>query len=183
VLQALENGRQIEATTLASKPAGEGWKAAPADFDFGKRYKLVSGTIAEISADELAATRLSEAKAMAATEISMIVDNARSKYVGNSPTKQKCYELQEKAAISVLENAESPLSSLIQPLADLRNITILEMAQLILSKAQVANQKIIWAEAIEDNYKKLIKNAETSEQINRLLAEVVTTLNQTTEGN
>ncbi|GHT91903.1 hypothetical protein FACS1894122_04990 [Alphaproteobacteria bacterium] len=123
-----ENGRQIEATTLASKPAGEGWKAAPADFDFGKRYKLVSGKITEISTDELAATRLSETKAMATTEISMLVDNARSKYVGNSPAKQKCYELQEKAALSVLEDAESPLGSLIQPLAEVRNITVSEMA-------------------------------------------------------
>ncbi|GHT97937.1 hypothetical protein FACS1894126_2900 [Alphaproteobacteria bacterium] len=61
-------------------------------------------------------------------------------------------------------------------MADVRNITILEMAQLILAKAQVANQKIIWAEAIEDNYKKLIESAETPEQIDQLLLEISTTL-------
>ncbi|GHT92108.1 hypothetical protein FACS1894122_05490 [Alphaproteobacteria bacterium] len=171
-----ENGKQLEVATLVSKPSEEGWKIAPANFEFSKRYKLASGKIEEVSVDELAAMRLAETKAMIATEISMLVDNARSKYVGGSPAKQKCYELQEKAALSVLENAESPLGSILQPLADVRNITILEMAELILAKAQVANQKIIWAEAIEDNYKLLIENAETIEQIDQLLVEISTTL-------
>ncbi|GHU13346.1 hypothetical protein FACS189449_08580 [Alphaproteobacteria bacterium] len=171
-----ENGKQLEVATLISKPSEDGWKVAPANFDFSKQYRLASGKIEEISVDELAAMRLAETKAMVATEISMLVDNARSKYVGNSPAKQKCYELQEKAALSVLEDAESPLGSLIQPLAEVRNITISEMAQLILAKAQVANQKIIWAEAIEDNYKKLIESAETLEQIDQLLLEISTTL-------
>ncbi|GHU20406.1 hypothetical protein FACS189472_11680 [Alphaproteobacteria bacterium] len=171
-----ENEKQLEVATLVSKPSEEGWKTAPANFEFSKRYKLASGKIEEVSVDELAAMRLAETKAMIATEISILVDNVRSKYIGCSPAKQKCYELQEKAALSVLENAESPLSSLIQPLAEVRNITISEMAQLILAKAQVANQKIIWAEAIEDNYKLLIENAETIEQIDQLLVEISTTL-------
>ncbi|GHU20868.1 hypothetical protein FACS189472_12940 [Alphaproteobacteria bacterium] len=171
-----ENGKQLEVATLISKPSEDGWKVAPANFDFSKQYRLASGKIEEISVDELAAMRLAETKAMVATEISMLVDNVRSRYVGNSPAKQKCYELQEKAALSALEDAESLLGSLIQPLAEVRNITISEMAQLILAKAQVANQKIIWAEAIEDNYKLLIENAETIEQIDQLLVEISTTL-------
>jgi hypothetical protein len=167
-----ENGKQLEVAALASKPTEDGWRAAPVNFDFSKQYRLVSGKIEEISADELAAMRLVETKTMVTTEISMLVDNARSKYVGGSPAKQKCYDLQERAAISVLENVESPLSSLIQPLAEVRNITISEMAQLILAKAQVANQKIIWAETIEDRYKKMIENAKTPEQIDQLLVEM-----------
>ncbi|GHT98394.1 hypothetical protein FACS1894126_3820 [Alphaproteobacteria bacterium] len=125
---ALENEKQTAVATFVSKPTEDGWKVAPANFEFSKRYKLASGKIEEISVDELAAMRLAETKAMATTEISMLVDNARSKYVGGSPAKQKCYELQEKAALSVLEDAESPLGSLIQPLAEVRNITISEPA-------------------------------------------------------
>jgi hypothetical protein len=172
-----ENGNQSEVATLTTKPSGSEWKTAPANFDFSKRYRLSkSGKIEEISSDELATARFEIAKFMALKEISMLIDGTRNKYVGESASKRKSYELQEKAAISVLTDAESAPSSLIQPLAEVRNITIQEMAQLILSKAEIANQKILQLEAIEDNYEKLVKNAETSEQIAQIISDLMTTL-------
>jgi sugar diacid utilization regulator len=61
---------------------------------------------------------------------------------------------------------------LIKPLADIRNISVLEMAELILEKAAIANQKIIQAEAIEDQYQDLIESAETVSKLAELLNEV-----------
>jgi hypothetical protein len=36
-----EDGQQVEATILATKPAGNDWKNTPQTFDFSKRYKLM----------------------------------------------------------------------------------------------------------------------------------------------
>jgi hypothetical protein len=172
-----ENGRQVETTTLVAPPAGNDWKEAPHDFDFAKRYRLLnSGSVEEIPETELMSMKLDTAKALALQELSRIVDIARSKYVGESAAKQKCYELQEKAATAVIDNPDSSLGSIIQPLANVRNITILEMAELILEKAILANQKIIQAEAVEDEYQEFIKTAVSLEQIDEFLADVMTDL-------
>jgi hypothetical protein len=172
-----ENGRQIEVTTLAAKPAGNEWKKAPQDFDFAKRYKLSSsGSVEEIHETELMSTKLDTAKTLALQELSRLVDIARGKYVGESAAKRKCYELQEKAANAVVDGPNSGLSRLIQLLANVRNITVLEMAELVLEKANLANQKIIQAEAIEDEYQALIENAESTGQIDGFLKDVTTIL-------
>jgi hypothetical protein len=152
-----ENGRQVEVTTLATKPAGNDWKTASKNFDFARRYRLSdSGSVEEIPEAELAAEKLEVEKTLAFQELARLVENARSKYVGVSPAKRKSYELQEKAANAVIANVEAGLGAVIQPLATIRNISISSMAELILSKANVANQKIAEAEAIEDEFKKLI---------------------------
>jgi hypothetical protein len=172
-----ENGRQIEVTTLAAKPAGNAWKKAPQDFDFAKRYRLSSaGSVEEIPEAEMLSTKLDAAKTLALQELARLIDIARSKYVGKSATKRKSYELQEKAANAVIANVEAALSAVIQPLATIRNIGIAAMAELILGKANVANQKIIDAEAIEDQYQTLIKNAENTEQVTNLLTSVLNLL-------
>jgi hypothetical protein len=172
-----ENGSQVEVTTLATKPAGNNWKKAPQNFDFAKRYRLSgSGSLEEIPAAELMSTKLDTEKALALQELSRLVDIARSKYVGESAAKRKCYEIQEKAANAVIDDIGSAMGLLIQPLATLRNLAILEMAELILTKAATANQKIIQAEAIEDEYQALIENAESTEQIGALLTEVLNRL-------
>jgi hypothetical protein len=125
---------------------------------------------------EVQSAKLNTTKALGLQELSRLVDMARSKYVGESAGKQKCYELQEKAANAVIDDPDSGLGSLIQPLANVRNVTILEMAELILEKAILANQKIIQAEAIEDEYQYLIENAESAEQIDGFLNAATTAL-------
>jgi hypothetical protein len=172
-----ESGKQVEVTTLAAKPTGSDWKKAPQNFDFAKRYRLSdTGSVEEIPSAELLSTKLDAVKALALQELSRLVDMARGKYVGESAAKQKSYELQEKAANAVIDGQESALGSLIQPLANVRNITVLEMAELILEKAATANQKIIHAEAIEDEYQVLVGNAESTEQIDGFLEAVATIL-------
>jgi hypothetical protein len=172
-----KDGQQIEATILAAKPTGNDWKIAPKNFDFSRRYRLVAGgAIEEISETELAAEKLEAEKTLVLQELARLVDNARSKYVGVSPGKRKSYELQEKAAHAVIEDVESILGAVIQPLATIRNIGILSMAELILSKATTANQKIAEAEAIEDEYKGLIKNAGNAGVIGDLMASILNRL-------
>jgi hypothetical protein len=173
-----EDGTQTEVTTSTTKPTGSEWKAAPGDFDFSKRYRLNdAGKIEEISEDELAAMGFETAKSMALAEISRMIDGARNKYVGESASKRKSHRLQEQAANAVISDASSTLAALISPLAAIRNVSILEMAQLILAKSEIANLKVMKLEAVEDNYEKLIVNAETMEQINQILSEVKTALN------
>jgi hypothetical protein len=172
-----ENGEQVEATTLESKPTGGCWKKAPLDFDFSKKYRLsAGGNVEEVPAEEVALMRLESAKTLALQELSRLVEAARVRYTGGFLAKQKCYELQEKAANAVILDSESELGAIIQPLAEIRNIGILWMAQLIIEKAYLSNQKIIQAEAIEDNYQKLIEGATSMEQIDQILQEVITTL-------
>jgi hypothetical protein len=172
-----ENSRQVETVALENKPAGENWKTAPKNFDFSKRYKLSgAGAIEEIPIEELAAERLKTEKALALQELSRLVDNARDKYVGRSPAKRKCYAIQEMAANAVIDNIESVLGLLIKPLATLRNIGLLEMAELILTKSAASNRKIIEAEAIEDEYKMLIEGAESVGNLRFLITEVLNKL-------
>jgi hypothetical protein len=172
-----ENGKQIEATILSTKPTGDEWKKAQQNFDFSKRYRLSSSdSVEEIPEAELVSTKLDTEKALALQELSRLVDITRNKYAGESAAKRKCYEIQEKVANAVIDNIESVLGLLIQPLATLRNLAILDMAELILTKAATANQKIIQAEAIEDEYQVLIENAESIEQIGALLTEVLNRL-------
>jgi hypothetical protein len=173
-----EDGQQVEATILATKPAGDSgssaaiWKTAPKNFDFSKRYRLNgSGTIEEISSEELFAEQLSTEKIHASQELKRLINNVVGKYIGENQSKQKSYELQEKAANGVIDNPDSPFATLIQPLAKIRDITVLEMAELILEKAAIANQKIIQAEAIEDQYQDLLQNAGSSNELVALIAE------------
>lgn len=168
-----ENGKQVEVTILETRPIGENWKIAPKNFDFKKAYRLTaSGAIEEVPEEVLKEEQLASSKEIALVELSRLVENARSKYIGNTPTKQKCYELQEKAAQAVLDDSNSSLGNLIKPLADVREISITEMAELILEKSTLANQKIIAAEAIEDEYQILIEEAENSLKLAELLSEV-----------
>jgi hypothetical protein len=168
-----EDGQQVEATILATKPAGNDWKKAPQNFDFSKRYKLAeSGTIEEISSEELDSMRLNIEKTNVLIELKRIINNAVGKYIGENSSKQKSYELQENAANAVIDGQGSSHELLIKPLADIRNISVLEMAELILEKAAIANYKVIQAEAIEDQYQELIEDAETISRLDELLTEV-----------
>jgi hypothetical protein len=168
-----EDGQQVEATILATKPAGNYWKTAPKNFDFSKRYKLnESGTIEEISSEELDSMRLNTEKTNVLIELKRIINNAVGKYIGENSSKQKSYELQEKAANAIIDGQGPSHELLIKPLADIRNISVLEMAELILEKATIANQKIIQAEAIEDQYQELIESAENISKLDELLNEV-----------
>lgn len=168
-----ENGKQVEVTTLESKPLGTDWKTTPKNFDFTKRYRLsVSGSVEEMPQEIVDKERLTEQKSVALLELSRIIDRSRAQYVGETPYKQKSYEIQEKIASTVIDNPETSLGLIIKPLADVRNISVSDMADLILEKSTLANKKIIEAEAIEDKYQDLIESAESISRLDELLSEV-----------
>lgn len=168
-----ENNKQVEVTTLDHKPEGIGWKVAPKGFDFSRRYKLSeNGSVEEIPEEILNAERLEDEKANALLELSQLIGNRCAEYTGETQAKRKSYEIQEKAALAVLDNPDSVSSLLIKPLADIRGISVHDMAELIMEKVNLANHKIIKAEALEDQYQKIIKNALNSSELNASLNEV-----------
>jgi hypothetical protein len=70
-----ENGNQTEVATLAAKPVGSEWKAAPTNFDHSKRYRLSgAGKVEEIPAEELAATQFTIFKARALDQVVKLID-------------------------------------------------------------------------------------------------------------
>lgn len=171
-----ENAVQVEATTLAKKPEGTGWYKAPAEFSFEKRYKLLDdGTIAERDESDVAAELLGNSKVGALDTVRFILNTYRRKYAGYSHEKSRSYDIQAKAAESILNavaNNQTPNetdTALIQPLADLRSISVIDMAKLIQSKAEKSVKAIAKCEALEDQAQNGIKKAATQEELSLLL--------------
>lgn len=171
-----ENAVQVEATTLAKKPEGTGWYKAPAEFDFEKRYKLLDdGTIVERDESDVAAELLSNSKVGALDTVRFILNTYRRKYAGYSHEKSRSYDIQAKAAESILSaasNNQTPNEAdtvLIQPLADLRSISVIDMAKLIQSKAEKSVKAIAKCEALEDQAQNAIKKAATQEELSLFL--------------
>ena len=152
-----ENAVQVEATTIAKKPEGTGWYKAPAEFDWEKRYKLLDdGTIAERDESDVAAELLGNSKVGALDTVRFILNTYRRKYAGYSHEKSRSYDIQAKAAENILNavaNNQTPSEAdtvLIQPLADLRSVSVIDMAKLIHSKAEKSVKAIAKCEALED---------------------------------
>jgi hypothetical protein len=171
-----ENAVQVEATTLAKKPEGTGWYKAPTDFDFEKHYKLLDdGTIAERDESDVVAELLGNSKVGALDTVRFILNTYRRKYAGYSHEKSRSYDIQAKAAESILSavaNNQTPNEAdtvLIQPLADLRSISVIDMAKLIQSKAEKSVKAIAKCEALEDQAQNAIKRAPTQEELSLFL--------------
>ena len=171
-----ENAVQVEATTLAKKPEGTGWYKAPAEFSFEKRYKLLDdGTIVERDESDIAAELLGNSKVGALDTMRFILNTYRRKYAGYSHEKSRSYDIQAKAAESILSaasNNQTPNEAdtvLIQPLADLRSISVIDMAKLIQSKAEKSIKAIAKCEALEDQAQSAIKKAATQEELSLFL--------------
>lgn len=60
-IQFDDNGLQ-QAVINSSQSPGNDWVQAPANFDWSKTYQLVDGKVVEVTAAEIEATRLKEAK-------------------------------------------------------------------------------------------------------------------------
>ena len=167
-----ENAVQVEATTHAKKPEGSGWLKAPAEFDFEKRYKLLDdGTIVERDESDVAAELLGNSKVGALDTVRFILNTYRRKYAGYSHEKSRSYDIQEKTAKSIVaavKNNQTPDEKdveLIAPLAEIRSITVIEMAQTILTKARKADRAIAKCENIEDLAQRKIAACTTVEEL------------------
>lgn len=164
-----ENHKQVETTTLESKPTGNDWYEAPKNFDWQKSYCLTEGgKIAQRNQEDIELELLQNAKFSALSNLRAYYDNYTNQYTGVSHQKSKSYQIQEKAAKSILAAPESISkkdTEIIEPLAKVRGITVIEMARIIEEKAKKAVKEIIKCEELEDITKKKIAEAKSVENL------------------
>uniref|UniRef100_A0A3B0JFB3 Uncharacterized protein n=1 Tax=Wolbachia endosymbiont of Aleurodicus floccissimus TaxID=2152762 RepID=A0A3B0JFB3_9RICK len=169
-----ENHKQIETTILENKPTGNDWYEAPEDFDWQKSYCLTEGEkIVERNKEDIQLELLKNAKLSALDSIRVYFNNYANKYAGSSHQKSKSYAIQAKAVENILATKEAHLNDkdveVIEPLAKVRGITIIEMARLIQEKATKAVKAIAKCEELEDTAKSRIKQAKTQEELRNFL--------------
>ncbi|MGL5028953.1 MAG: hypothetical protein ACRC6C_02445 [Wolbachia pipientis] len=165
--------KQIETTTLESKPTGNDWYEAPENFDWQKSYCLTEGgQIAQRNKEDIELELLETAKLSALSNLRAYYDNYTNQYAGNSHQKAKSYEIQAKAAENILavpESINKKDAEIIEPLAKVRDITVIEMARIIEEKAKKAVKAIIKCEELEDIAKMKIEGAKNKEELQSLL--------------
>lgn len=168
-----ENNKQVETTTLESKPTGNDWHEAPKNFDWQKSYCLTEGgKIVERSQEDIELELLENAKFSALSSLRAYYDNYTHQYAGHSYQKSKSYEIQAKTAENILaapESIDEKDAEIIEPLARVRDITVIEMAKIIQEKAKKAVKAIIKCEELEDLAKKKIEGAKNKEELQSLL--------------
>ncbi|CAN2105648.1 hypothetical protein WWILAPA82_04950 [Wolbachia pipientis] len=168
-----ENHKQVETTTLESKPTGNDWYEAPENFEWQKSYQLTEGEeIVERNKKDIELELLENAKLSVLSNLRVYFNNYTNEYAGNSHQKAKSYQIQEKAAKSILAAPESMNekdAEIIEPLAKVRGITVIEMARIIEEKAKKAEKAIIKCEELEDVAKRKIEGAKNKEELQTLL--------------
>ncbi len=169
-----ENHKQIETTTLENKPTGNDWYEAPEDFDWQKSYCLTEGEkIVERNKEDIELELLENAKLSALDSIRVYFNNYANKYAGSSHQKSKSYAIQAKAAENILASKEAQLTDkdveVIEPLAKVRGITVIEMAGIIEEKVKKAVKEIMKCEELEDLAKRKIEEAKSENELQTLL--------------
>lgn len=168
-----KNNKQVETTTLESKPTGNNWYEAPKNFDWQKSYCLTEGgEIAQRSQENIELELLETAKLSALDSIRVYFNNYTHQYAGYSHQKSKSYEIQAKAAENILtapESIDGKDAEIIEPLAQVRGISVVQMAELIQEKVKRAKEAIIKCEELEDLAKKEIKEAKNERELRVLL--------------
>lgn len=168
-----EHNKQVETTTLKSKPTGNDWYEAPKNFDWQKSYCLTEGgEIAQRTKEDIQKELLDNAKLCAFDSMRFYYDNHTHQYAGHSHQKAKSYEIQAEAAKSILAAPESMNKKdkeIIEPLAKVRGITVIEMARIIEEKVKKAVKAIIKCEELEDLAKRKIEEAKSENELQTLL--------------
>ncbi|AGJ99391.1 hypothetical protein wNo_10180 [Wolbachia endosymbiont of Drosophila simulans wNo] len=168
-----ENNKQIEVTVLENKPTGNDWYEAPKNFDWQKSYCLTEGgEIAQCTREDIQKELLDNAKLCAFDSMRFYYDSYINQYAGNSHQKAKSYEIQAEAAKNILAAPESinkKDAAIIEPLARVRGISVVEMAKIIQEKAKKAVKEIMKCEELEDIAKKKIKEVKSEEELQTLL--------------
>ncbi|MDN5248410.1 MAG: hypothetical protein QWI36_04725 [Wolbachia endosymbiont of Tyrophagus putrescentiae] len=166
-----ENSRQVETGVMENRP--EGWYEAPKDFDWQKSYCLTEGgEIVERTKEDIQQELLDNAKFGALDSLHFYFDNFTHGYSGRSHQKAKSYEIQAKAAENILAKPESIDEKdlkIIEPLAKVREISVVDMAKLIQGKAKKAVKAIAKCEELEDTAKKKIKEIKSEEELYNFL--------------
>ena len=168
-----EDNRQVETTTLENKPEGKDWYEAPKNFDWQKSYRLTEGgKIVERSKEDIELELLQNAKLSALSSLRTYYDNYTHKYAGYSHQKARSYAIQAEAAESILaapESIDEKDAAIIEPLARVRGISVVQMAEIIQGKAKKAVKAIIKCEELEDLAKKKIKEIKDQEELQSFL--------------
>lgn len=168
-----ENDKQVETTILENKPTGNDWYEAPKNFDWQKSYCLTEGgKIAQRNQEDIELELLQNAKFSALSNLRAYYDNHTHQYAGHSYQKAKSYEIQAEAAKSILAAPESMNEKdkeIIEPLAKVRGITVIEMARIIEEKVKKAVKAIVKCEELEDMAKRKIEEAKSEEELQTLL--------------
>ncbi|BET28450.1 hypothetical protein wCauATS_06520 [Wolbachia pipientis] len=165
-----ENDKQVETTILESKPKGKNWYEAPKDFDWQKSYCLTEGgKIAQRNQEDIELELLQNAKFSALSNLRAYYDNYTNQYTGHSHQKSKSYAIQAKAAKSILADQDEKDKEIIEPLAKVRGITVIEMARIIEEKVKKAVKAIVKCEELEDMAKRKIEEAKSEEELQTLL--------------
>lgn len=168
-----ENDKQVETTILESKPKGKNWYEAPEDFEWQKSYCLTEGgKIVERSQEDIELELLKNAKFSALSSLRTYYNNYTHQYAGYSHQKSKSYEIQVKAAENILaapESIDEKDAEIIEPLAKVRDITVIEMAKIIEEKANRAKKAIIKCEELVDIAEREIGEAKSKEELQTLL--------------
>ncbi|WP_264706844.1 hypothetical protein [Wolbachia endosymbiont (group B) of Archips podanus] len=165
-----ENDKQVETTILESKPKGKNWYEAPKDFDWQKSYCLTEGgEIAQRNQEDIELELLQNAKFSALSNLRAYYDNYTNQYTGHSHQKSKSYAIQAKAAKSILADQDEKDKEIIEPLAKVRGITVIEMARIIEEKVKKAVKAIVKCEELEDMAKRKIEEAKSEVELQALL--------------
>ncbi|RDD35491.1 hypothetical protein Wcon_00335 [Wolbachia endosymbiont of Cylisticus convexus] len=168
-----EGNKQIETTTLEGKPGGEKWYEAPKNFNWQKSYCLTEGEkIVERNKEDIELELLQNAKLSALSSLRTYYNNYTYQYAGVSHQKAKSYEIQAEAAKSILAAPESmnkKEAAIIEPLARVRGISVVEMAKIIEEKAKKAAKAIIKCEELVDIAEREIGEAKSKEELQILL--------------
>ncbi|WP_253303117.1 MULTISPECIES: hypothetical protein [unclassified Wolbachia] len=165
-----ENDKQVETTILESKPKGKNWYEAPKDFDWQKSYCLTEGgKIAQRNQEDIELELLQNAKFSALSNLRAYYDNYTNQYTGHSHQKSKSYAIQAKAAKSILADQDEKDKEIIEPLAKVRGITVIEMARIIEEKVKKAVKAIIKCEELENLAKRKIEEAKSENELKTLL--------------
>ena len=184
-----ENNKQVETTLLSRKPSGTDWIKAPDSFDWHKCYCLdAESNIQERTEEDVSGEFLSNAKENGKATVTRVVDKFRRKYAGYSYEKGESYRVQAAAARSILQANKSGATAdeddlaVVQPLADLREIDVVEMATLIMKKARQAKRAMAKLEECEDKVESELMDCATLESVTQYLesleANIETELNQ-----
>lgn len=167
------DGEQVEASYQITKPEEEGWYKAPKSFSFDNRYRLHGGKVRKEKASEAAACALAEEQAQYLRGLPLYMDALRQRYGGYSAQKVRGYEAQARAAARALEAhaAEETLDlidvEILQPLADVRGISVIDMAELIQIRCDEADMALALIDAYEDKAELLIENAQNSDMLTK----------------
>ncbi|WP_353280447.1 MULTISPECIES: hypothetical protein [unclassified Wolbachia] len=165
-----EHNKQVETTTLESKPTGNDWYEAPKNFDWQKSYCLTEGgKIAQRNQEDIELELLQNAKFSALSNLHAYYDNYTHQYAGHSHQKAKSYEIQAKAAKSILADQDEKDAEIIEPLAKVRGISVVEMAEMIQEKVKKAVKAIIKCEELMDIAEREIGEAKSKGELQTLL--------------